>query len=61
MLSGGRTLVELRELAVCDGSDVYEMVQEIAQEENGFVNSLYADNFKLFQEKLIRNYKCLKE
>jgi predicted acetyltransferase len=49
--------VELRELTVEDGTDVYEMVQEIAQEENGFVNSLYADNFKLFQEKLIRNYE----
>jgi predicted acetyltransferase len=48
-------MFELKELTVSDGADVYEMVQEINAEENGFVNSLYSDSFEIFQEKLQKN------
>lgn len=53
-------MIEVRELTTIDGTDVFEMVQEIGTEENGFVNSLYADSFPLFQEKLLRNYEISK-
>ncbi|PES74603.1 GNAT family N-acetyltransferase [Bacillus cereus] len=50
-------MIELRELTTNDGTDVFEMIQEIGKGQNGFVNSLYSDNFSLFQEKLLRNYE----
>src|SRR5699024_4779747 len=53
-------MIEIRELTTNDGADVFEMIQEIGTKENGFVNSLYADSFPLFQEKLLRNYEISK-
>src|SRR5699024_3537006 len=53
-------MIEVRELTTIDGTDVFEMVQEIGTEENGFVNSMYADSFTLFQEKFLRNYEISK-
>ena len=50
-------MIELRELTVNDGTDVFEMIQDIGTGENGFTNSLYSDSFPLFQEKLLRNYE----
>ncbi|WP_217587535.1 GNAT family N-acetyltransferase [Lentibacillus saliphilus] len=50
-------MIELRELTTHDGTDVFEMVQEIGTGENGFDNSLYSDSFLLFQEKLLSNYE----
>ena len=32
-------MIELRKLSVNDGADIYEMLQEIPREENGFMNS----------------------
>ena len=32
-------MIELRRLSVNDGDDIYEMLQEIPREENGFMNS----------------------
>ncbi len=53
-------MAELRELSVKDGVDVFDMVQEIKEGGNGFVNSLYADDLQLFQEKLLRNDRLSK-
>src|SRR5699024_3853715 len=53
-------MIEIRELTTNDGADVFEMIQEIGTKESGFVNSLYADSFPLFQEKLLRNYEISK-
>src|SRR5699024_2285718 len=53
-------MIEIRELTTNDGADVFEMIQEIGTKESGFVNSLYTDNFPLFQEKLLRNYEISK-
>lgn len=50
-------MIEFRELTTHDGTDVFEMVQEIGKGENGFTNSLYSDDFSVFQEKLLRNYE----
>ena len=53
-------MIELRELTIDDGTDVFEMIQDIGVGENGFINSLYSDNFSLFQEKLLRNHEMSK-
>lgn len=50
------TKIELRELTTQDGLDVFEMVQELGEGANGFMNSLYASNFEEFQEKLVKNH-----
>ena len=50
-------MMELRELTINDGTDVFEMIQDIGVGENGFNNSLYSDDFSLFQEKLLKNHE----
>ncbi len=50
-------MIEFRKLTTYDGTDIFEMVREIGKGENGFTNSLYSDDFSLFQEKLLRNYE----
>lgn len=53
-------MFELRELTIDDGNDVFDMIQEIKEGENGFVNSLYAASFSEFQEKLSKNVETAK-
>ncbi|MBM7662200.1 putative acetyltransferase [Bacillus mesophilus] len=48
-------MIELKPLTVHDGMDVFELVQEITEGGNGFINSLYSSSFELFQEKLHKN------
>lgn len=50
-------MVELRELTLEDGQDVFEMVKEMGPGENGFQNSLFSEDFEEFQEKLLKNYQ----
>jgi predicted acetyltransferase len=50
-------MIELRELTVDDGHDVFEMVKEMGVPGNGFENSLFSESFGEFQEKLIQNDK----
>lgn len=45
---------ELRPLGVDDGRDVYDMLQEIPQEENGFVNGLAGKSFEEYRRWLGR-------
>lgn len=44
--------VELRELSLNDGSDIYEMIKEIGPGENGFGNSGYDIEYKDFPSYL---------
>lgn len=48
---------ELRELQIEDGEELLQMVQEMGEGGNGFVNSLYADNMDPFKHKLVKNFE----
>jgi predicted acetyltransferase len=47
--------VELRQLSIHDGMDVYEMLQEIPEIENGFVNGCNGRAFEDFKSWLIKS------
>lgn len=44
--------IEIRELSVNDGMDVYEMLQKLPANENGFINSANGKSFEEFQKWL---------
>jgi predicted acetyltransferase len=44
---------ELRQLSINEGIDIYEMLQEIPYDENGFQNSSHGRSFQEFQSWLI--------
>jgi len=46
---------ELRKLSINDGKDIYEMLQEIAKDENGFINSVKSMTFEEYKQWLINN------
>jgi len=46
---------ELRKLSINDGEDIYEMLQEIEKEENGFINSVKAMTFEEYKQWLMHN------
>lgn len=46
---------ELRKLTVNDGVDIYEMMQEIPKDENGFMNSIYGKTFEEYKKWLVYN------
>ncbi|MDT3425972.1 putative acetyltransferase [Paenibacillus forsythiae] len=50
--------MELRELTVSEGKEIYEMAREIGAGENGFVNSLYIAGYSKFLRLLpvLRDY-----
>jgi predicted acetyltransferase len=50
-------MIKLKSLTVQDGIDVFELVQEIKEGGNGFINSLYSSSFELFQEKLHKYFE----
>lgn len=41
--------IEIRKLAADDGRDIYDMLQEIPADENGFVNSVYGKTYEEYQ------------
>jgi predicted acetyltransferase len=45
---------ELRPLTIQDGRDVYEMLQEIPSDENGFVNGMHGKSYAEFEQWLAR-------
>ncbi len=45
-------MIELRQLSVDDGMDVYAMLQEIPKEENGFINNANGLSFAEYQQWL---------
>lgn len=48
-------MVELRELSIDDGQKVYDMLQDIGQEENGFQNKVKGLTYEKFKEYLKTN------
>ena len=46
--------IELRPLSACDGEDVYEMLQEIPADENGYVNGVHGMSYEEFRAWLVR-------
>lgn len=45
-------MVELKKLSLDDGMDIYDMLQEIPKEENGFQNSYHGVSFTEYRSKL---------
>lgn len=51
-------MIEIKKLAATDGEDIYNMLQEMPREENGFVNNangLTFDDYKTWLEKAAKN------
>lgn len=48
--------VQLKELTLSDGKDIYDMIQSAGQGENGFLNTGYGLNYEMFQHYLEGNY-----
>ena len=46
---------ELRKLTISDDVDIYEMLQEIPKDENGFINSTNGRTFEEYKQWLIRS------
>lgn len=46
--------IELRRLSVSDGRDIYDMLQAIPRDENGFINNAYGMSYGEFREWLVR-------
>ncbi len=49
-------IIELRPLSVDDGIDIYEMLQEMPKNENGFVNNCNGRTFEDFRNWLIKSF-----
>ena len=45
-------MIELRQLSVDDGMDIYEMLQEMPKDENGLMNHVNGLSFEQFQQWL---------
>ena len=54
------TRIELVQLSDEDGDDIYQMLQEIPQDENGFLNSVNGMSFTEYKEWLIRSNRLSK-
>lgn len=48
------TQIELRPLSACDGEDVYNMLQEMPQDENGYVNGVHGMSYEEYKAWLCR-------
>lgn len=46
-------MIELRQLSIDDGRDIYEMLQEMPADENGFINKANGMSFEQYKEWLI--------
>lgn len=44
--------LEIRKLSIDDGRDIYEMLQELPADENGFINSVKGKTFDEYKEWL---------
>lgn len=49
--------LEIRKLSIDDGRDIYEMLQELPAEENGFINSVKNKTFDEYKEWLKKSAK----
>ncbi|WP_051624319.1 hypothetical protein [Clostridium akagii] len=53
-------MVELKELSIADGKDIYDMIKEIGPGENGFQNRGYYINTENFRDYLKGNINMSK-
>lgn len=53
--------LEIRKLSIDDGRDIYEMLQEIPAEENGFINSVNGKTFDEYKEWLKKSAESAKQ
>lgn len=49
--------IEIKKLSIEDGLDIYEMLQELPADENGFINSMAGKTFDEFKEWLKKAVK----
>ena len=49
--------IEIKKLSIHDGRDIYEMLQEVPANENGFINSVNGKTYGEYQEWLKRAAK----
>lgn len=49
--------LEIRKLSIDDGCDIYEMLQELPADENGFINSMKGITFDEYKEWLKKSVK----
>ena len=47
--------IELKKLSAGDGIDIYEMLQEIPKDDNGFTNRVNGMNYDAYKQRLIWN------
>ena len=47
---------ELRQLSVYDGKDIYDMLQELPRDENGFINGCNGISFEEFTQWLVKSH-----
>lgn len=52
--------IELRPISLNDGNDIYEMIQEIGPEENGFLNLGHGISLSEFPDFLLKHYNFSK-
>lgn len=54
-------MIYLKKLTAQDDRDIYEMLQEIPADENGFMNSANGKTFDEYKEWLKRSFECAKQ
>jgi predicted acetyltransferase len=52
--------IELRQLSIHDGRDIYDMLQELPKEENGFINGCYGKSFEEYKQWLVKSHSTSK-
>jgi hypothetical protein len=52
--------IELKKLSISDDMDIYEMLQEIPKDENGFINTVNGKSFEEYKEWLNSSDACLR-
>lgn len=60
MKQGGIRLVELKELSLHDGKEIFDMIKEIGPGENGYMNAGYNINYDEFESYLIGHIEMSK-
>lgn len=54
-------LIELKSLSSLDGLDIYEMLQEIPADENGYVNAVHGMTYEEYKQWLVREEQNAKK
>ena len=52
--------IKWKPLSASDGKDVYDMLQEISRDENGFVNNIWGRTYEAFEQWLVKSEKTAK-